>query len=428
MAPTAFLGLSHLGVVSSIGWASQGDPVVAVDLDPEPVSRLQRGELPVLEPSLDALFAQTRGRMTFGTDPSLVRDASLVVVARDVPTDHGNASDTGPVTALIDAAIPHLRDGVTLVVMSQVPPGFTRRLGELIRTRRPELPFHLYYWIETLIFGNAVERFLKPERIMIGCADPTAPLPTVLAAGVARFKTPVFRMRYESAELTKTAINLYLCAAVTYANTLCDLCEEVGADWSEMMPPLRLDARIGPAAYIRPGLGIAGGNLERDLVTLRRLCRSNRVDSAFIDTMIDYNSRRYQWVHRKLDAHVFSAVSRPVLAVWGLAYKRDTRSTKNSMALRVIGDLRDRADVRAWDPVVGTGEVDVPVKVVTDAAEALDGADALLILTDWPEFAIPSSEALHRMRRRVVIDCVGIVDEERTDLRNVTYVTMGRAD
>jgi UDPglucose 6-dehydrogenase len=425
---TAFLGLSHLGVVSSIGWASLGDSVVAVDLDPEPVTRLQRGELPVLEPLLDSLFAETRDRMTFATEPSLVRDAALVVVARDVPTDSGNASDISPVTALIDAAIPHLRDGVTLVVMSQVPPGFTRHLGELIRARRPGLRFSLHYWIETLVFGNAVERFLKPERIMIGCADPTALLPPRLEEGLARFKAPVFRMRYESAELTKTAINLYLCATVTYANTLSDLCEAVGADWSEMMPPLRLDRRIGPAAYIRPSLGIAGGNLERDLVTLRQLCRSRGVDSAFIDTMIDYNSRRYQWVQRKLETHVFSAVARPVLAVWGLAYKRDTRSTKNSMALKVIDALRGRADVRAWDPVVGAADVDVPAKVVGDAVEALDGADGLLIVTDWPQFERLPPDALQRMRRRIVIDCVGILDRDRADLRGVTCVTMGRND
>jgi UDPglucose 6-dehydrogenase len=425
MAPTAFLGLSHLGVISSIGWASMGESVTAVDLDPSPVAKLQAGQLPVLEPSLDELFAATRARMTFSTDSSLIRDASLVVVARDVPTDAGNASDLSAVNALIDAAIPHLHDGVTLVVMSQVPPGFMRGLAELIRTRRPKLGFHLYYWIETLIFGNAVERFLKPERIMLGCADPTASLPPALEAGVGRFQAPVFRMRYESAELTKTAINLYLCAAVTYANTLSDLCEAVGADWSEMTPALRLDRRIGPAAYIRPGLGIAGGNLERDLVTLRNLCRSHGVDSTFIDAMIDYNDRRYQWVQRKLDVHVFSAVSRPVLAVWGLAYKRNTRSTKNSMALRVINDVGRRVEVRAWDPAVGAGDVDVPAKIVGDAAQALDGADALLILTDWPEFAAPAADALSRMRRRVVIDGVGIVDRQRTDLRNVTLVSMG---
>lgn len=427
MGVTGFLGLSHLGVVSSIGLASRGHRVVAVDIDTAPVSRLQRGELPVLEPSLEKLFADARNRMTFGTDPSLLRDAELIIVARDVPTDAGNASDTAPVTALLDAAIPHLRDGIALAVMSQVPPGFTRQLAEVIRTRRPELAFTLHYWIETLIFGNAVQRFLEPERIMLGCADPAAPLPPALEAVVGAFRAPVFRMRYESAELTKTAINLYLCAAVTYANTLSDLCERVGADWAEMMPALRLDRRIGPAAYIRPGLGIAGGNLERDLVTLRELCRARGVDSAFIDTLIDYNSRRYQWVHRALDAHVFSAVPRPVLAVWGLAYKRNTRSTKNSMALRVIADVAHRADVRAWDPVVGAGDVDLPVKIVGDAAEALDGADALLILTDWPEFSAPSAAALARMRRRVVIDCVGIVDGARADVRGATYVTMGRA-
>src|SRR5437588_7846667 len=416
MAPTAFLGLSHLGVVSSIGWASLGDAVVAVDLDPEPVSRLRRGELPVLEPSLDALFAATRSRMTFGTDVSLVRDAPLVVVARDVPTDSGNASDTSLVTALIDAAIPHLRDGVILVVMSQVPPGFTRRLGEQIRSRRPELTFSLYYWIETLIFGNAVERFLKPERIMLGCADPTAPLPTALDARLARFQSTVFRLRYESAELTKTAINLYLCAAVTYANTLADLCEAVGADWSEMMAPLRLDKRIGPAAYIRPGLGIAGGNLERDMISLRDLCRASAVDGAFIETMVDYNVRRHWWVHRKLEEYVFPTTPSPTIAVWGLAYKKNTRSTKNSMSLRVIGELTGRADFRAWDPVVGASDVSVPAKIVAHRDEALAAADCLLILTDWDEFAVPRPEALRTMRRPLIIDCVGVVDAGRADL------------
>jgi UDPglucose 6-dehydrogenase len=428
MASTAFLGLSHLGVVSSIGWASLGEPVIAVDLDPRPVARLRAGELPVLEPSLDELFAATRNRMTFGTDPALIRDAGLVITARDVPTDAGNASDLSPVTALIDAAIPHLRAGVALVVMSQVPPGFTRRLGDKIRARRPDLEFTLHSWIETLVFGNAVQRFLKPERIMLGCADPAAPLPRALQAAVTRFRAPVFRMRYESAELTKTAINLYLCAAVTYANTLSDLCEAVGGDWSEMTPALRLDRRIGRAAYIRPGLGIAGGNLERDLVTLRELCRAHAVNSAFIDTIIDYNDHRYQWVLQKLDVHVFSEVSRPVIAVWGLAYKRNTRSTKNSMALRVIRDLAERADVRAWDPVVGAGEVDVPAKIADDPAHALDGADALLIVTDWPEFAAPPADALSRMRRRVVIDGVGILDQARAAAPDVTYVSMGRGD
>ena len=283
--PTGFVGLSHLGIVSSVGWASHGHPVVAVDVEPGPVEALRAGTLPVLEPGLDDLFARVRDRMVFSTDPAALRDCPLVIVARDVPTDAANASDPSVVLDLVDAVTPHLRSGVVLVLMSQVSPGFTRRLLQRVRARRPDLDVQLYYWIETLVFGHAVERFLRPERIMIGCSDPTGELPRVLADGLRAFGSPVLRMSYESAELTKTAINLYLCAAVTYANTLADLCEQVGADWTEMMPALRLDQRIGPAAYIRPGLGIAGGNLERDMVTLRDLCRTHGVDAAFVETL-----------------------------------------------------------------------------------------------------------------------------------------------
>lgn len=423
---TGFLGLSHLGIVSSIGWASFGEPVVALDLDPAPVQALQRGALPVHEPSLEELFNRARRQLTYSSDPSLLADCALVIVARDVPTDAANASDTSVVLHLVDAAVPHLRQGVTLALMSQVPAGFTRRLAERIRERRPDLAFRLYYWVETLIFGNAVERYLKPERIILGCADPRVPLPVELEAGLRRFDCPVVVMAYESAELTKTAINLYLCAAVTYANTLSDLCERVGANWDEMMPALRLDKRIGPTAYIRPGLGIAGGNLERDMVTLRDLCRAHGVDAAFIETLLEYNARRPQWVHRKLREHLFAEVAHPVIAVWGLAYKKNTRSTKNSMALRVIRELGGRADIRAYDPLVGADEVDLAVKVVADRDEALSGADCLLILTDWDEFAVPSPEALRAMRRPLVIDGVGVVDPARVDLSGVRFVQMGR--
>lgn len=426
-AATGFVGLSHLGIISSIGWASFGGPVIAADLDEGPVEALRRGVLPVHEPSLEDLFGRVRQRMTFSTDFSHLRHCPLVIVARDVPTDEANASDPSVVLRLLDAAVPHLQQDVTLAVMSQVPTGFTRRLAQRIRSERPSLKFGLHYWVETLVFGNAVERYLKPERIIIGCAEPAAPLPPALEAGLRRFACPILPMAYESAELTKTAINLYLCAAVTYANTLSDLCEEVGADWTEMMPALRLDGRIGPAAYIRPGLGIAGGNLERDMVTLRDLCVAHGVDDAFIATMLDYNARRAQWVHRKLAEHLFVHVGHPVVAIWGLAYKKNTRSTRNSMSLRVIRELGDAADLRAYDPVVGAGEADLQrIKLVADRDEALVGADCLLVLTDWDEFAVPDSHALRSMRRPLVIDGVGVVDADRADLSGVRLVQMGR--
>jgi UDPglucose 6-dehydrogenase len=426
LTATGFVGLSHLGIVSSVAWASFAEPVIAVDLDCQMVGALRQGILPVHEPSLEELFGRVRQRMTFSADPSLLRDCSLVIVARDVPTDEGNASDTSIVLGLIDAIVPHLRQGVSLALMSQVPPGFTRRLAQRIRAQRPALEFQLYYWMETLVFGNAVERALRPERIIIGCADPAIPVSTALDTRLREFGCPIFRMGYESAELTKTAINLYLCAAVTYANTLSDLCERMGADWAEMMPALRLDRRIGPAAYIRPGLGIGGGNLERDMVTLRGLCHQHGVDATFIETLIDSNARRPEWVMRTLDEHLFPEVARPVVAVWGLAYKKNTRSTKNSMSLRVIRALDGRAEVRAYDPVVDAGDVDLGVRILNERDETLTGADCLLVLTDWDEFAVPPAGPVRSMRRRLIVDAVGIVDAGRADLRGVRLVQMGR--
>jgi UDPglucose 6-dehydrogenase len=425
--PTGFLGLSHLGIVSSIGWASLGFPVVGVDLEAEPVDRLCRGELPVHEPSLPELFAASRERMTFAIDPAALAACDLVVVSRDVPTDGDNGSCPAVVDRLIEAAIPHLRPGSTLVLMSQVAPGSTRALAARVQALRPGAGIAVCYWVETLIFGNAVERFLKPERIIVGTADPARPLPSPLDTGLRRFGCPILPMLYESAELTKTAINLYLFGAVTYANTLADLCEAVGANWGEMVPALRLDRRIGPAAYIRPSLGVAGGNLERDLVTLRGLGQRHGVDVAYVDTLLAHNARRYRWVQRQLERRVLGRAGRPVVAVWGLAYKKNTRSTKNSMALRVIETLDGRAEIRAYDPLVKAPDVRVSATFVESRDAALVGADCLLILTDWDEFATPPGAGFGVMRRPVVIDCVGVMDPGRQPLPGVEYVAMGRA-
>jgi UDPglucose 6-dehydrogenase len=257
-------------------------------------------------------------------------------------------------------------------------------------------------------------------------------LPDALADGLARFACPVFQMGYESAELTKMAINLYLIGSVTYANTLADLCEALGADWSEMVPALKADARIGPAAYLRPGLGIAGGNLERDLSTLRRLARANgsSVDTGYLDALSAHHSQRLEWAHRKLADHVFARQPRPTIAVWGLTYKKNTRSTKNSPALRIIADLRARARLRAWDPVIRPGQLEVGADVVGDGCAALEQADCLLIMADWDEFAAADLGAIRReMRRPLVIDCAGVLGARRAELgrAGIEYVAMGRA-
>src|SRR4051812_29199177 len=201
-APTGVIGLSHLGIVYGTAWASFGQPVIAVDTDIEAVSRLKAGDPIVREPGLPELLERSRPYLEYTTHFARLAACPLVIVARDVPTDDDNNSDIGAVQRLIDAAIPHLRDDVALVVMCQVPPGFNRALGEQIRSARPGLRFQNHYWVETLVFGNAVQRAMEPERLIVGSADPSAPLSDQLRVGLERFACPIVRMGYASAELT----------------------------------------------------------------------------------------------------------------------------------------------------------------------------------------------------------------------------------
>src|SRR5262249_28035441 len=170
-----------------------------------------------------------------------------------------------PLDQLVDRVIGPVWRGAVLVILSQVQPGYTRALRQRLDDVLGCKEISLYYQVETLVFGRAVERALKPERFMVGCGDPARPLPASYQELLAAFGCPILPMCYESAELSKIAINVFLTASVTATNTLAEICEHIGADWAEIVPALRLDKRIGPFAYLSPGLGLAGGNLERDL-------------------------------------------------------------------------------------------------------------------------------------------------------------------
>jgi UDPglucose 6-dehydrogenase len=235
-------------------------------------------------------------------------------------------------------------------------------------------------------------------------------------------------MNYESAELTKAAINFYLGASVTYANVLADLCEATGASMRAILPALRSDRRIGPAAYIRPGLGIGGGNIERDLVHLRELADAHGVDAGMLRHILDRSASRYEWLRHALERHVRAEAPRPRVAIWGLAYKKNTRSTKNSLALRVIEDFATRARLVIYDPEATLPTPPPGIEIAASAADALADADALVILTDWDEFTAFAPNTIHQtLRRPVVVDAVGALDRRLALAAGLEYVTVGEA-
>jgi UDPglucose 6-dehydrogenase len=415
-----YVGMTHLGLCSAVAAASKGFATRAIDRDAALVARLEAGQLPVVEPGLDDLLRDNRARIRFSADSGELGACDVVYVAPDVPTDDTGKSSLTVLDALLDFTLANTRPDTVVVVLSQVPPGYTR-----VRQQAGRL---LYYQVETLIFGRAVERATEPERFIVGCPDPAKPLPAAMHAYLQSFGCPILPMRLESAELCKIAINCCLVSSISVANTLAELCEGIGANWSEIVPALKLDRRIGAYAYLAPGLGIAGGNLERDLATVVRLSDGIGSDAGVVKAWIANSRHRKRWAAETIRKVVLDKNPEATVAVWGLAYKENTASIKNSPSLATIAALPE-AKLVLHDPVVSASAAQHANAVAaSDALAALKGADALMILTPWPEYrAIRPADIAAAMRGRVVLDPYAVLDAEAAHAAGLQHYTLGRA-
>ncbi len=415
-----FAGMTHLGLCSAVAAASKGFTCIGFDPDAALVERLESGKLPVIEPGLDDLVAANRGRISFGADAARLGACDVVYVAPDVPTDDRGISDLAPVDRLLDVAFANTRADAVIVVLSQVPPGFTRA-----RQRTGRL---LYYQVETLVFGRAVERATRPERLIVGTPEAEQPLPAAYAEFLEAFGCPILPMRFESAELTKISINCCLVASVTVANTLAELCERLGADWSEIAPALKLDRRIGAYSYLAPGLGLAGGNLERDLATVIRLSEQFGTEAGVIKAFVANSEHRKDWTLRVLHEALLDHAPDAVLGILGLAYKENTHSTKNSPSLALIRHLGPWR-LQVYDPAVPASASAHPA--ATGAGSVLEAArdvDALAIMTPWPQFRELACDKLAAaMRGKLVLDPYRVLDPAAARAAGLDYRTLGVA-
>lgn len=412
-----YVGLTHLGLNSAITSAARGFQVVGYDDDEAMVAGLKHGVLPISEPQLLELLVSLNSRLLFNSSPLCLSECDIVYISGDIPTDDQGNSDLAPVRVMLQSATGTMHPEAVLVILCQVPPGFTR----LVNWPATQL----YYQVETLIFGRAVERALHPERIILGCAHPFQPVDARLLSFLRAFDCPILPMRYESAELAKISINMFLVSAVATANTLAELCEEIGADWAEIVPSLRLDKRIGAHAYINPGLGLAGGNLERDLSTVLSYARAHNTDASVVAAWIAHSYYCKNWAWRKVQDLVLSHLPHAQLAVLGLTYKEETHSTKNSAGLALLQQLRG-ANVTVFDPSASLSSAGPEVRRAKTALEATVNADVVLIMTPWPEFRTISAENLQeKMRGRIVIDPYRMLDTSNLRARGFTHVVLG---
>lgn len=414
-----YAGMTHLGLNSAVAAADKGFEIVCYDPDPLRITALNQRKMPVIEPDLPELLEKNASHIRFTVDPYELTSCDMIYIASDVPTDDVGQSNLNQIDTLISQIESVLRPDAIMVILSQVPPGFTR--GKLRPGRL------LYYQVETLIFGRAMERARFPERFIVGCAESRQPLPPILAHFLGSFDCPILSMRYESAELAKISINMCLVASVGVANTMAELCERTGADWSEIVPALKLDKRIGPYAYLAPGLGIAGGNLERDLATVLTLSEKHGTDGAIFSAWVANSCYRKDWTWRILHELVLAKDPDARIAVLGLAYKENTHSTKNSPSLSLLSHLGDYSVV-VYDPVVSSRDIKTPFKAASSAMEAVKDVDVVCIMTPWAEFReLSPSGLVNRMRGRWLIDPYQVIDPKEARTAGLQYVTLGIA-
>jgi len=411
--------MTHLGLNSAVAAAERGFQIVCYDPDATLIRQLNADQAPVQEPQLLELMAKNKSRLEFLSDVAALKSCDVIYVAPDVATDDQGNSDLSMLEKLLSVAFENTSHETTIIVLSQVPPGFCRAHG------RPGRP--LIYQVETLIFGQAIARALNPERYILGLADAAAPLPPAYEKFLqGHGNPPLFPMRYESAELAKIAINCCLVSAVSTANTLAEICEKIGADWHDIIPTLKADRRIGPYSYLAPGLGISGGNLERDLNTIIALADQHGTDAGVVRAWVGNSQYRKGWPLRMLGEYVFSKTKDPAIGILGLTYKENTHSVKNSPSVALIRQLTPYT-IKAFDPAIPS-QPDWHPNLTNSptAADAIQDSDVLLILTAWPEFKdLNLTEIAELMRGKTVIDPYGLLNRMQMQQAGLQHITLG---
>ncbi len=401
-------GLWHLGTVTAACLASRGHEVVGLDPDAGTVERLQAGRPPLFEPGLEELIGQglKQGTLSFTTDAKrAVAGAEILWAAFDTPVDDDDRADVEYVARRVEEIFPHLAAGSLVLISSQVPVGTTRRFEQAYASAFPDTPVTFAYSPENLRLGKAIAVFTNPDRVVVGVRSRSD---RDRVADVLRpFTDRIEWMSIESAEMTKHALNAFLAVSVTFANEIAALCEGVGADAKEVERGLKSEGRIGPKAYLAPGGAFAGGTLARDVSFLTHIGAANGRSTPLLAGVLTSNADHRLWARRTLQ-RLLGSLDGLCVAVWGLTYKPGTDTLRRSESVALCTWLAEQgARVQTHDPAVATLPEDLARKVTLcrTPLEAACGASALVVATEWPEYASLSAQAIvGAMRQPVVVD------------------------
>ena len=427
------IGTGYVGLVTGTCLAETGNDVICVDIDANKVEKMKGGEIPIYEPGLQTMFERNikAGRLHFSTSlQDAVDHASIIFLALPTPPGEDGSADLSYILAVADELGKIITDYKVVVDKSTVPVGTSEKVHAQIK-QHTEVPFDVVSNPEFLREGFAVDDFMKPDRIVIGAESERAiALMEALYKPYVRSGNPIISMDLKSAELTKYAANAFLATKITFMNEIANFCEIVGADVDSVRRGIGSDSRIGKR-FLFPGIGYGGSCFPKDVQALRKSGLEYGYPFKILDAVEEVNHSQKTSIVPKIVKHFNGNLKGVKLALWGLAFKPDTDDIREAPALYIIAELlKAGAEITAYDPEamenvkVLLGD---KVEFVDDSYEALNGADALVIATEWAQFRTPNFNIIsEKLNNKTIFDGRNLYDLEEMEELGFYYESVGR--
>lgn len=429
----AVVGTGYVGLVTGTCFAETGNTVTCIDIDQNKVNKLKSGKVTIYEPGLEQLFERNikQERLSFTTKLSEgIKDAKVIFLALPTPPGEDGAADLKYVLKVADDLGPLLEDYTVIVDKSTVPVGTADKVRQRIAAKA-KVEFDVVSNPEFLREGVAVDDFMKPERVVIGTTSTKArKLMETLYAPYVRQGNPLVFMDERSAELTKYAANSFLATKISFMNEIANLCELVGADVDAVRKGIGTDSRIGKR-FLFPGIGYGGSCFPKDVQALAKSASDVKYEFKILKAVMDVNTTQKTKLIDRIKKYFGGSLKGKTIAVWGLSFKPHTDDIREAPALYNIEEfLKEGAIVKAHDPEAMENVrqlFDSKISYFDSAYDAAEGADAIFIATEWPEFRTPDFEKLTSLvKARVIFDGRNVYELDVMKEQGFTYFSIGR--
>ena len=430
----AMIGTGYVGLVSAACFSEFGVNVICVDKVAEKIDSLKAGKVPIFEPGLEDLVSHnvSAGRLSFTTEISdAVPGADVVMLAVGTPSRRGDGhADLSFVYAAAEEIADCMNGYTVVVTKSTVPVGTGDEISRIIRARRPDAEFDIVSNPEFLREGAAITDFMRPDRVVVGVESERAKaVMAELYRPLFLIETPVVFTSIKTAELIKYAANTFLATKITFINEIADICEKIGADVHDVAKGIGLDGRIGNK-FLHPGPGYGGSCFPKDTLAFVRIARESGAPSRIVEAVVEINEKRKAKMAEKIIQSCGGSVDGKSVAVLGVAFKPNTDDVRDSASLTILPALQKQgAHVRAYDPeAMDEAKPLLPgVEWCANAYAAMDGADALVILTEWNEFrALDLVRVKQLLNSPVVVDLRNIYEPGAMAAAGFRYFSVGR--